>query len=122
MDTDIREKYNRRLSKKLEDCVTLGYEEYCKYIVEAAKETIRENKEEDMGWFKYSEQTLLLLIRRRNQLLSKAREEPGENKALKQQCQDAKSDVKNAVAMAKGNWVKHMVSKIGDFTLNPKEV
>ena len=55
-------------------------------MVEAVKETIRENQEEDMGWFKYSKHILQPLIKRRNQLLGKAREEPGENEALRQQC------------------------------------
>lgn len=103
MDSEIREEYNKKLSNKRNNCVTLGYEEYCKYMVEAAKETIKENPEDDMGWFKYSEDILQPLIKKRNKLLSKARAEPGENKVLKQQCRDAKSDVKNAVATAKGN-------------------
>ena len=84
MDTDIKGEYNKRLSKKLENYVILGYEEYCKYMVEVVKETIRENQEEDRGWFKYSEHILQPLIKRRNQLLGKAREESRENEALRQ--------------------------------------
>ena len=38
----------------------LGYEENCKHTVNAAKETIKENLEDDIGWFKHRKHTLQL--------------------------------------------------------------
>ena len=81
-------------------------------MVEVVKKAIKENPEEDIGWFMHSENASQPLIQRRNQLLSKAREESGENETLRQIYHNAKSSMKNAVAMVKGNQIKYEVNKI----------
>ena len=39
---------------------------------------------------------------------------------MKQQCRDARSNVKNTVEIAKGRWIDHLENDVKNISLNPK--
>ena len=111
MKEEVKELCNSEISVTLTNCVDLGHEEFNKHMKVAAKKVAREVAEDNRGWFEFSADLIKPLIDRRNELSSRARSTNGEDAELKQQCRDAKSDLKDAVAIAKGRWIEHLVGK-----------
>ena len=121
MKADVKESFNEILSNMVDNCVGLSYQEFNNYIKDVANKVVRDDVEDKEGWFEFSSDVLRPLIERRNCLLARARASEGCDEDLKQQCRDAKSDLKDAVAVAKGRWIEHLVDKISQIKMNPKE-
>ena len=121
MKVDVKESFNVMLSNMVDNCVDLSYQEFNNYIKDVANKVVCDDVEDKKGWFEFSSDILRPLIERRNCLLSRARASKGCDEVLKQQCRDAKSDLKDAVAVAKGRWIEHLVDKISQIKMNPKE-
>jgi len=121
MKEEVKEAFNVELNNIVDNCVDLSYEEFNNYIKDAANKVVREEVDDNRGWFEFSSDLLRPLIDRRNSLLARARVIHGCDEDLKQQCRDAKNDLKDAIAVAKGRWIEHLVSKISQIKLNPKE-
>ena len=119
MKEEVKELCNSEISAMLTNCVDLGHEEFKTRMKVAAKKVAREVAEDNKGWFEFSTDLIKPLIDRRNELLSRDRSTNGEDAELKQQCRDAKSDLKDAVAIAKGRWI--VVGKTSQIKINPKE-
>jgi len=102
MKEEVKELFNDELSSILCNCGDVGYKEFNNYMKDIAKKVVREDINDCKGWFEFSADLLMPLIDKRNKLLSKARSINGVNVELKQQCRNAKNDLKDAVAVAKG--------------------
>ena len=109
------------LSNKLNDCVTLSYEEWCAHMNEAAKEVAYEINNYNIGWFKLSSYVMIPLINIKNVALTKARASEGEDVHLINMCKTARKNVRDVVEVSTGKFVEHLVSKIKKMNLRPKE-
>ena len=83
-----------------------------------AERCLLEKMEINTGWFKHSIDLLQPLLSTRNELLYKARKSKDNCPILKQQCVNAKKNVKDAIHVAKGRWVS---KEIGKMKFSPKK-
>ena len=61
------------------------------------------------------------LIDERKKIMNEAINNGRVNERIKQQCRDARSNEKNAVEVAKGKWVEHLINKAKLMNSDPKE-
>ena len=96
MNLLVREDFNNKLKDILDDCAAGNF------MKSAAKEVATEPVNVNNEWLERSRDLLMPIIKERNKFLHKAKLNGGHDEVLKQQCRDARSNVKNAVDCSKG--------------------
>ena len=102
------------------NCVDVRYEESEEHVKDDAKEVALEDANNVKGLFEHSKGVLEPIIKQGNDVLYEAKTNGGNDEFMKQQCRYARSDVKNAVEVAKGRWMEHLVNDVKNINLNPR--